>query len=32
MSNQQDIIQNFLETTNPENWGLNDEDLNIEII
>ena len=32
MSNQQDIIQNFLETTNPENWGLNDEDLTIEII
>jgi len=32
MSNQTSIIQDFIETTNPDNWGLNDEDLSIEII
>jgi len=32
MSNQTSIIQDFTETTNSENWGLNDEDLTIQII
>lgn len=32
MSDQQTVIKNFTETTNPENWGLFDEELPIEII
>ena len=32
MSDQNLIIKNFTDTTNPDNWGMSDEDLPTEII
>ena len=32
MSDQNSIIKNFTDTTNPDNWGMSDEDLPTEII
>ena len=32
MSDQNSIIRDFTETTNPEDWGMYNEDLPIEII